>query len=62
MIISVHELNEHDNLHSSDDFGFGRNFKGFLVISLVITGDKINLAHDTKTIQFYTEKNIYNCI
>ena len=51
-----YELNEHDNLHFSGDFGFGGNFKCFLVISLVITGEKIDLAHDKKTIQFYTEK------
>ena len=35
MIISVHELNEHDNLHFSGDFDFSGNFKGILVISLV---------------------------
>ena len=39
MIISVHELNEHDNLHFSGDFSFGGNCKCFLVISLVITGE-----------------------
>ena len=58
MIIGVHELKEHDNLHFSGDFGFGGNFKGFLVISLVITGGKIDLEHNKKTIQFYTEKHI----
>ena len=56
MIISVHDLKEHDNLHCSGDFGFGGNFKCFLVISLIIPIEKIDLAHDKKTIQLYTEK------
>ena len=56
MITIVHELNEHDNLHFSGDFGFGGNFKFFLMIYLVVTREKIDLAHNKKTIQFHTEK------
>ena len=62
MIISVHELNEPDNLHFSGQFYFGGNFKCFPVLSMGITGEKIDLAHDKKTIQFYMKKNIYNFI
>ena len=56
MIIGVHEFNEHDNLHFSGHFYFGGNFKCFLVLSIGITGGKIDLTHDKKTIQFYIKK------
>ena len=54
MIISQYQY----HLHFSGHFGFGGNFKCFLVISLAITGEKIDLAHDKKTIQFYIKKHM----
>ena len=61
MIISVHELNEHDNLHFSGDFGFCGNFKGFLVISLVVTVEKL-ILHTIRKLSKFIHKITYTIL